>query len=71
MPAAVLHYPAAPPLEDGSAPVFSTPHTDYGAITLLATDGVPGLELLLDGSWAHVSAPPEGVIVQLGDMLAR
>ena len=66
-----LHYPAAPPLEDGSAPTFSTPHTDYGAITLLATDGVPGLELLLDGSWSPVSAPPGGVIVQLGDMLAR
>ena len=66
-----LHYPAAPPLEDGSAPTFSTPHTDYGAITLLATDGVPGLEVLLDGSWVPVSAPPGGVIVQLGDMLAR
>ena len=66
-----LHYPAAPALEDGSAPVFSTPHTDYGAITLLATDGVPGLEVLLDSSWVPVSAPPGGVIVQLGDMLAR
>ncbi len=66
-----LHYPPAGPSDDGSAPVFSTPHTDYGAITLLATDGVPGLEVLLDGSWVPVSAPPGGVIVQLGDMLAR
>ena len=67
-----LHYPPAEPaLEDGSAPVFSTPHTDYGAITLLATDGVPGLEVLLDSSWVPVAAPPGGVIVQLGDMLAR
>ena len=66
-----LHYPPADRLDDGSAPTFSTPHTDYGAITLLATDGVPGLEVLLDSSWVPVSAPPGGVIVQLGDMLAR
>ena len=66
-----LHYPPSSPLEDGSAPVFSTPHTDYGAITLLATDGVPGLELLQNSRWVPVSAPPGGIIVQLGDMLAR
>ncbi len=66
-----LHYPPAGPLEDGSAPVFSTAHTDYGAITLLATDGVPGLEVLLDSDWVPVVAPPGALIVQLGDMLAR
>ena len=66
-----LHYPPETRLDDGSVPVFSTPHTDYGAITLLATDGVPGLEVLLDGEWVPVSAPPGGIIVQLGDMLAR
>ena len=66
-----LHYPPTGHLDDGSAPVFSTPHTDYGAITLLATDGVPGLEVLLDSGWVPVSAQPGSVIVQLGDMLAR
>ena len=67
-----LHYPpAAGLLDDGSGPVFSTPHTDYGAVTLLATDGVPGLEVLLDSCWVPVAAPPGGIIVQLGDMLAR
>ncbi len=66
-----LHYPPAGRFHDGSAPTFSTPHTDYGAITLLATDGVPGLEVLLDGTWVPVSVPPGSVIVQLGDMLAR
>lgn len=66
-----LHYPPVSRLDDGTTPVFSTPHTDYGAITLLATDGVPGLEVLLDSSWVPVAAPPRGVIVQLGDMLAR
>ena len=66
-----LHYPPCDRLSDGTAPVFSTAHTDYGAVTLLATDGVPGLEVLLDSSWVPVSAPQGSVIVQLGDMLAR
>ena len=66
-----LHYPETGRLDDGSAPVFSTPHTDYGAITLLAVDGLPGLEVLHDGAWTPVSAAAGSVIVQLGDMLAR
>ena len=55
----------------GAAPVLSSAHTDYGAITLLATDGEPGLEVLLDGVWRPVVAPARSLIVQLGDMLAR
>ena len=66
-----LHYPPTSRLDDGSAPEFSTPHTDYGAITLLAVDGVPGLEVYLDGIWTPVAAEPGSLIVQLGDMLAR
>ena len=66
-----LHYPPTGRLEDGSAPVFSTPHTDYGAITLLAVDGLAGLEVLHDGAWTPVAAAAGSVIVQLGDMLAR
>ena len=66
-----LHYPPTDRLDDGSAPVFSTPHTDYGAITLLATDGIGGLEVLRSGVWTPVAAPAGSLIVQLGDMLAR
>ena len=66
-----LHYPPCDRLANGAAPVFSTPHTDYGAITLLAVDGLPGLEVLHDGVWTPVAASPGSVIVQLGDMLAR
>jgi len=61
-----LRYPAA-----DAAPVISRAHTDYGAITLLALDGRPGLEVLLDGAWRSVAAPAQSLIVQLGDMLAR
>jgi isopenicillin N synthase-like dioxygenase len=48
-------------------------HTDYGAITLLATDGVPGLEVLTRDrtDWVPVAAPADTLVVNLGDMLAR
>lgn len=56
----------------GSPPLLQRPHTDYGLITLVATDGVAGLEIKPSGSeWVAVDAPPEGLVVQLGDMLAR
>ncbi|MEL6689542.1 MAG: 2-oxoglutarate and iron-dependent oxygenase domain-containing protein [Pseudomonadota bacterium] len=45
-------------------------HTDYGCLTLLATDGVPGLEVeLLDGSWLAVQADPGHFIINFGEML--
>lgn len=41
-------------------------HTDYGCLTLLATDGSPGLEVRKrGGGWLPVSAPPGGVHCQL------
>lgn len=45
-------------------------HTDYGCLTLLATDGIPGLEVrLADGRWQPVSAVPGTFIVNFGEML--
>ncbi|MFN8026985.1 MAG: 2-oxoglutarate and iron-dependent oxygenase domain-containing protein [Acidimicrobiia bacterium] len=45
-------------------------HTDYGMITLLVADPVPGLQVLGDGEW-HDLIPPAGTITcNLGDMLA-
>lgn len=46
------------------------PHTDYGCLTLLATDGQPGLEIELhDGRWLPVSAQPGTFIINFGEML--
>ncbi len=49
-------------------------HSDYGMLTFLATDGVPGLQICPDratGEWVDVP-PLEGCyIVNLGDMLER
>ena len=68
----MMHYEPSPGATTASAPILTDPHTDYGLITLLATDGVGGLEIRhRDGSWSAVSAPPLSLIVNLGDMLAR
>lgn len=67
-----LHYLPTPPDADGNLAVPTKPHTDYGALTLLATDGVPGLEVQpIDGPWEPVDAPAGSLIVNVGDMLAR
>ncbi len=45
-------------------------HTDYGCLTLLATDGTPGLEVKMrDGSWQPVCVPPGEFVVNFGEML--
>jgi len=45
-------------------------HTDYGCLTLLATDGKPGLELRSrDGKWQALSAEPGCFIINFGEML--
>lgn len=45
-------------------------HTDYGCLTLLATDGVPGLEVRLrGGGWEAVNAEPGEFVINFGEML--
>ena len=72
-----LHYPPVEPAADGTLPVPTEPHTDYGLITLLATDGVPGLEVKplgpdgAPGVWTPVPAERGQLVVNLGDMMAR
>jgi isopenicillin N synthase-like dioxygenase len=68
----MMHYEPQPVTADGRAVVLTDPHTDYGLITLLATDGVGGLEVRSrDRQWTMVSAPAGSLVVNLGDMLAR
>ncbi|MEM9562138.1 MAG: 2OG-Fe(II) oxygenase family protein [Actinomycetota bacterium] len=68
----LLHYPPIEPAADGTLPVPTEPHTDYGLITLLATDGVAGLEVKpLGGDWTPVDAATGQLVVNLGDMMAR
>ena len=45
-------------------------HTDYGCLTLLATDGSPGLEVhKRGGGWIPVSAQPGEFVINFGEML--
>jgi isopenicillin N synthase-like dioxygenase len=47
-------------------------HTDYGILTILFADRVPGLEIVgPEGGWHGIVPPPDGFLVNLGDLLAR
>jgi len=46
-------------------------HTDYGVLTVLATDNNPGLQIYTEGKWSHVKPVPGTFVINLGDMLER
>ncbi len=47
-------------------------HTDYGIVTILWADPVPGLQVLdSNGTWHQVVPSPGALLVNLGDLLAR
>ncbi len=62
-------YPARPDWA-GDKDFGIAAHTDYGCVTLLASDGVPGLEVLgRDGRWQAVNAEPGSFVINFGEML--
>ena len=62
-------YPARPAWA-GARDFGIATHTDYGCLTLLATDGSPGLEVRQrGGGWTALSAPPGEFIINFGEML--
>lgn len=62
-------YPARPDWA-GDKDFGIAPHTDYGCLTLLASDGVPGLEVQgRDGGWLPVTAEPGEFVINFGEML--
>ena len=62
-------YPARPDWA-GDKDFGIAAHTDYGCVTLLASDGVPGLEVLgRDGAWQPVNAEPGSFVINFGEML--
>jgi isopenicillin N synthase-like dioxygenase len=63
-----------PPIIDAVVPgqLRAGAHTDYGTLTVLATDGVAGLEVRRpDGAWAPVEHVPGAFVVNLGDSMAQ
>ncbi|EFJ07932.1 hypothetical protein SELMODRAFT_229575 [Selaginella moellendorffii] len=71
----LLHYPAqASDPEEGFFGAGA--HSDYGMLTLLASDGVPGLQICKEKDakeqvWTNVQPLKGAFIVNLGDMLER
>jgi isopenicillin N synthase-like dioxygenase len=46
-------------------------HTDYGVLTVLLADDVPGLQVFREGRWYDVGVPRGTFVCNLGDMLER
>ncbi len=69
----LLHYPPiAQPDTGAGKPIGAGAHTDYGMLTLLAQDGVGGLQVRRrDGTWIDAPVIPHTFICNIGDMLMR
>ncbi|MGI3167571.1 isopenicillin N synthase family dioxygenase [Pseudooceanicola sp. C21-150M6] len=65
----VLSYPEA---TGGAGEIGAGAHTDYGSVTLLMTDGEPGLQVKpRGGDWTDVPHVPGAFVVNIGDCLMR
>jgi len=76
----IFRYPAGPRVAAGDDPAASDAtdawgvgeHTDYGLLTILATDHIGGLEVRSpDGTWVAAPPIPGAFVCNLGDMLDR
>ncbi len=67
----LLHYPpVTKPLSDGQ--LGAGTHTDYGNVTLLATDAVGGLMVQdRSGRWHDAPVIPDAFVCNIGDCLMR
>jgi isopenicillin N synthase-like dioxygenase len=64
----LLHYPAGPQTQEFGA----GEHTDYGNLTVLATDGVAGLQVRRrDGTWLDAPHVPGAFVCNIADCLMR
>ncbi|MEP3677007.1 2-oxoglutarate and iron-dependent oxygenase domain-containing protein [Sulfitobacter sp.] len=63
------YYPSRPDWA-GAKDFGIATHTDYGCLTLLATDGSPGLEVRKrGGGWIAVQAQPGTFVINFGEMM--
>jgi isopenicillin N synthase-like dioxygenase len=68
---AVIHYPPQP-ASMGPDQFGTSPHTDYGCVTLLWQDPVGGLEVRNKlGQWIPAPPIPGTFVINLGDFMAR
>ncbi|CAD7697646.1 unnamed protein product [Ostreobium quekettii] len=65
-----LHYSAQ--VSQPEAGTFGAgAHTDYGMLTILATDDTPGLQIHVGGQWIDVPPQHGTFIINIGDLLER
>jgi isopenicillin N synthase-like dioxygenase len=68
----MLHYPPQPPSQNRAPDSGAGTHTDYGNLTILATDGVAGLQVRArSGDWLDAPHIPEAFVCNIGDCLMR
>jgi isopenicillin N synthase-like dioxygenase len=68
----INHYPVPDGAHVEPSQLGMGAHTDYGIVTILWADPVPGLQILRpDGTWHAVVPAPGAVLINLGDLTAR
>lgn len=71
-PLAALRLLRYPPASGAQSEIGAGAHTDYGAITLLMTDGEAGLQVRPRGQdWIDVPHVPGAYVVNIGDCMMR
>lgn len=63
------YYPTDSEANDAMSELGIHPHTDAGALTVLAQDAVPGLQVEKNGNWHTVIPEDNSFIINIGDML--
>jgi isopenicillin N synthase-like dioxygenase len=64
----MLHYPPQPATRDRAPDSGAGVHTDYGNLTILATDGVAGLQVCSrSGEWIEAPHIPGTFVCNIGD----
>ncbi len=67
----LIHYPPMDRLTPEPGQLGCGAHTDYGTITVLADDGVGGLQVRMrSGEWVDVVVPDDHFVVNIGDLMA-
>jgi isopenicillin N synthase-like dioxygenase len=71
--ARLVCYPAQNDAQPVEGQLRAGEHTDYGTLTFLRGDAVPGGTQVLNrsGEWIDVDNPPGGIVCNIGDALAR
>ncbi len=69
----LVRYPAQQGTAPAAGQLRAGEHTDYGTLTFLRGDAVPGGTQVLtrSGEWIDVVNPPGGIVCNIGDALAR